>query len=137
MKKVFITFFLSFLSLSALSVNAEAQEFRVKKLSCVETEGILTSDSIYLLYRINDSETKRFPTSSDMAFDEGTERADFCYLNVRKGDTIHIELWDHDRIDADDYLGGFDVKVGSPEEQTVTLRQYKGTAVYRLTYVIE
>lgn len=137
MKKAIFTFFLSCLALSALSVSAEAQEFRVKKLSCEETEGILTSDAIYLLYRINGGETKRFPTASDMAFDEGTERSDFCYLNVRKGDTIHIELWDHDRLDPDDYIGGFDVKAGSPEEKTVTLRQYKGTAVYRLTYVIE
>ncbi|MBQ6253758.1 MAG: hypothetical protein IJK05_03780 [Bacteroidales bacterium] len=137
MKNAFISIIISCLALSALSVNAEAQEFRVKKLSCVETEGILSSDAVYLLYRINDSETKRFPSATDMAFDEGTERADFCYLNVRKGDTIHIELWDHDILDPDDYLGGFDVKVGSPEERTVTIRQYKGTAVYRLTYVIE
>lgn len=119
------------------SANLSAQEFRVKNLTCVETEGLLTSDAIYLLYKINDSETKRFPSSAEMAFDEGTGRSDFCYLNVRKGDTIHVELWDHDRFDADDYIGGFDVKVGGPEEKTVTLKQYGGTAVYRLTYVIK
>ena len=119
------------------SIKADAQEFHIKKMVCVETEGLLTADAIYIKYRINGGTSIRFPASSDLSFTEGTERSNLCYINANSDDTIHVEVWDHDTFDPDDYIGSFDVRVDRPKEQTVTLRQTDGIAVYRITYVLE
>lgn len=137
MKKLIITLVIAGIAALGFSVKANAQEFHVKKLVCVQPEGYVFPDAIYFRYRINSGSTKRYPGSSDLSFTRGAERSDFCYFSVNRDDTIHIELWDNDTFDDDDFLGSFEVKVDWQKEETVTLRQSNGTAVYRLTYVIE
>ena len=137
MKKIIITLIIAGFAALGFSVNANAQEFHVKKLSCVSTEGYFTPDAIYLRYRINDGSVKRYPSSSDLSYTDGTERSDFCYLSVHRDDVIHIELWDNDTFDDDDFLGSFDVKVDWQQEKTVRIKQTGGTALYYLTYVVK
>ena len=132
MKRLIIAFLVAGLAAFGYSTQANAQEFHIKKLVCHETEGTVIADAIYLRYRI-----KRYPSSSDFRFVAGAERSDFLYLTPGWGATIHIELWDHDTFDPDDYLGSFEVKVNEKKEQWVYIRQNDGTAYYHLIYVIE
>jgi len=137
MKRIIIALLIASLAALGSSIKANAQEFHIKKMVCVETEGIFSADAIYIKYRINNGTSRRFPSSSDLSFTEGTERSNFCYINANRNDTIHVEVWDHDTFDPDDYIGSFEVRVDKWKEQTVTLRQTDGIAHYRITYVIE
>jgi hypothetical protein len=137
MKKIIITLIVAGLAALGFSLNASAQEFHIKKLECIQTEGIFTADAIYVRYRVNNGPAQRYPVSGNLSFTEGTERSDLLYISTREGDTIHLELWDCDTFDADDYIGSFDVRMDYRKERSITLRQQDGIAVYRLTYVIE
>ena len=72
MKRLFAIVLFSVIVALCFPVGAAAQEFRIKKLVCEETESIFSPDAIYIVYRINDSDAIRYPSSADMAFDEGT-----------------------------------------------------------------
>ena len=137
MKRLFITCLIACLAAFNFAQKANALEFHIKKMVCYETEGYVSADAIYIRYSINNGSMKRYPSSSDLSFVAGTERSNFLYLSPEWGSTIHIELWDHDTFDPDDYLGSFDVRLDRAREDYCYVRQSGGTANYLVIYAIE
>lgn len=137
MKRSILTLIIVGIAALGFSYSAKAQSFHITKMECIETEGYVMPDAIYFRYRINDGSSKRYPGSSDLSFVSGTERSDFLYVSGRRDDTIHIEVWDHDTFDPDDYIGSFEVRLDWPKENSVYLQQNGGTARYYIRYEVE
>ena len=137
MKKSIITLIVTGLAALCFSLNANAQTFHIDKMECSCTEGIFAPDAIYFRYSINGNSARRFPSSSDLSFTDGSERSDFFYLSGNRDDSILIEVWDNDTFDPDDYLGSFEVRLDWPKKERVYLKQNGGTARYYIHYSIE